>query len=62
MDVGPCSHAPNYQVLLESKDGLQTINVNNAEGIGHTLLIIRKKLDFEKWRVVNITEHLEKLP
>ena len=53
---------PNYQVLLESKDGLQTINVNHAEGIGHALLVIRKKLDFGEWRVVNIAEHLEKLP
>ena len=53
---------PNYQILLESKDGLHTCNVNGAEGIGHALSIIRKKLNFDEWRVVNIAEHLEKLP
>ena len=53
---------PNYQILLESKDGLHTCNVNQAEGIGHALAIIRKKLDFKDWRVINVAEHLEKLP
>ena len=53
---------PNYQILLESKDGLHTINVNQADGIAHALLAIRKKFDFEKWRVINVAEHLEPLP
>ena len=53
---------PNYQILLESKERIHTCNVNGAEGIGHALVIIRKKLDFDDWRVVNIAEHLEKLP
>ena len=46
----------------ESKDGLHTINVNQADGIAHALLAIRKKFDFEKWRVINVAEHLEPLP
>ena len=43
-----------YNVVIESADGIQRVEIVEVEGLSHALMVLRKTYSFDKWRVINI--------
>ena len=46
----------HYRFLLESREGLQQVNVDCTESVVTAIGKVREHFDFEQWRIVNIAE------
>ena len=47
---------PHYRFVLESEDGIQNINVNDAKSFEHALKFVRNYFPFKQWRIINVAE------
>ena len=45
-----------YQILLESKAGLKTIDISSVTDPEMALKLARKRYSFDEWRVINLSE------
>lgn len=43
-----------FNVVIESLDGIKTVEIVDVDGVAHAISVLRDKYSFDEWRVVNI--------
>ena len=44
----------SYSIVIESRDGIKTVDIVDVDGVAHAMSVLRDKYSFDEWRVVNI--------